>query len=181
MAKRFALAEAMELRFSPTQIFRIWTGGQTATLGGQVYQAGAISAGGFGSPALDAASPLQVTLGVATEDEIGRFIPKPPAHTDPGPIPVVIRWFLLDTGLPDTDDDYGVWKLAREFEGRASLGRMAGGVVELTVAARTQDAPEGSADYYSHADQTSKHPGDRGLEYARQLSVGDPYNGWPPR
>ena len=175
------VAVAAEVTFAagpPAQVLRVWTGNRPATLptppaaGGQEYLPGAIEAGPFGTPSVDGARRLQLALRIADEADLRRFVPLPPAPTDPGPLPIVVRWFLRR-------DSTG-WTEARKFEGRCSLGRLAGGVCELTLASLAQERPEVALSAYSHADQQAKYPGDRGLEYVQQLAAGDPYQGWPP-
>lgn len=179
------IAVGAELTFAagpPAQILRVWTGGYPATLptaGGQEYLPGAIEAGPFGSPAVEGARRLQLALRIATETDLRRFVPLPPAHPDPGPIPITVRWFLQRPVAASGNAGSG-WIEARKFEGRCALARLAGGVCELTLASLAQDRTEVAQSSYSNADQQSKYPGDRGLEYAQQLAAGDPYQDWPP-
>ena len=93
---------------------------------------------------------------------------------DPGPLTVIIEWLVsLDQGL--------TWrKVPRKFVGRLSKPLIKDGIYTIEIETYGGDVDRGRPLKWSNEDQQARHPGDKGLEYVRQLSDGLRDQRWPP-
>ena len=93
---------------------------------------------------------------------------------DPGPLTVVIEWIV-------SDNQGRTWRKApRKFVGRLSKPAIKDGIYTIEIETYGGDVDRGRPLKWSHEDQQRRHPGDRGLEYMRQLSEGITTARWPP-
>ena len=92
---------------------------------------------------------------------------------DPGPLTVVIRSvYSSDGGL--------TWSIVpTKFVGRLSKPVIKGGLYTIEIETYGGDVDRGRPLKWSDEDQRARYPGDKGLEYMRQLASGIDTR-WPP-
>ena len=92
---------------------------------------------------------------------------------DIGPVTVQIQWLhSSDRGM--------TWALVpRKFVGRLSRPQIVGGVYTIEIETFGGDIDRGRPVFWSDEDQRRRFPGDKGMEYMRQLAEGVEIS-WPP-
>ena len=92
---------------------------------------------------------------------------------DPGPLPVEINWIY------STDQGQSWTRLPRKFVGRLSSPTIQNGIYTIEIETYGGDVDRGRPLKWSDEDQQDRAPGDKGLEYMRQLASGIDTR-WPP-
>ena len=102
--------------------------------------------------------------------------------------PSVRAEFLQDVGAVEVEvsliysvDRGATWRSAPlSYSGRLSSPTMVNGRLTVELETLRGDVDHGEIRYWSHEDQERRYPGDKGLEYMRQLAQKGTETGWPP-
>ena len=148
---------------------RLWTGSGDLVWSGHTWRGSAVL--DIGEAEQSSGTPdRRLTIGISgiPIDLRSQFL------QDPGPAQVTISWI--------SSTDQGVTWAATPLvmQGRLSGPVMRDGVLVVEIETALGDVDRGRPAYWSHEDQQRRHPGDRGLEYMRDLSGRGIETGWPP-
>lgn len=161
-------------------VYRFWSGEGDLSLDGHTWAGRSWVSLSAAENALDGPDKrMTVSLAVSTtsdepaEREAMRHL-RTILMQDPGPLEVVIEWiFSRDHGQ--------TWqRLPATFAGRLSNPVIRDGVYSIEIETWAGDVDRGRPLKWSDEDQRARAPGDRGLEYMRQLSEGIVDARWPP-
>ena len=142
--------------------FNLWTGEQTANIGGKTYKPTNIVESVSISSGTLAGDESRVTLRLfATTDALrSAFL------ADPGPALITIRQVVSTT-------DGAPWALVpRAFTGRISGTELRGDRFMVDIVDRYGDPLRPAPLFWSDEDQQRRFPGDKGLKYMKQIAAG---------
>ena len=148
--------------------YRFWSGDAELVFDGETYLRGHF----FGiSPAETTAEAPRKRLSVTFP--VTDNVLREDLLQDPGPLTVAVNWiYSLDQG--------STWfRLPRKFVGRLSRPVIRNGLYTIEIETYGGDVDRGVPRKWSDDDQQSRHAGDVGLEYLRQLASGLETR-WPP-
>ena len=147
---------------------RFWSGEGDLTIGGEVYQGNNFISLSTAEASLDAPRRRMTASFPAIDAALRAALMQ-----DPGPLVVEIRWiYSLDHGQ--------TWLFVpRKFVGRLSSPVIRAGTYTIEIETFGGDVDRGRPLRWSDEDQQRRFPGDRGMEYMRELSEGIDTK-WPP-
>ncbi len=149
--------------------YRFWSGAGDLTYGDRTYRGrgGLIELAGAET---DIESPdRRITARVAiVNDELRTALMQ-----DPSPLTVAIEW------LYSWDHGHSWQRVPRRFVGRLSRPVIKDATYTIEVETHGDDIDRGRPLRWSHEDQQTRYPGDKGLEYMRELASGLEA-AWPP-
>ena len=147
---------------------RFWSGESDLTIGGETYQGRSFISLSTAEASIDAPRRRMTASFPAVDPAL-----RAEFGQDPGPLVVEIRWiYSLDNGQ--------TWLFVpRKFIGRLSSPIIREGVYTIEIETFGGDVDRGRPLRWSDEDQRRRFPGDRGMEYMRELEEGV-VNRWPP-
>lgn len=93
---------------------------------------------------------------------------------DPGPLTVEVNWIY-------SEDNGKTWtRLPRKYVGRLSNPKFVNNVYQVELETYAGDVDRGRPRRWSDEDQRAYYPGDKGMEYMRELEQGIDKVLWPP-
>ena len=147
---------------------KFWSGQDDLTLNGVTYQGRSFISLSTAEASLEAPRRRMTASFPAVDGALRAMLMQ-----DPGPLMVEIRWiYSMDHGQ--------TWMLIpRKFIGRLSSPIIREGSYTIEIETFGGDADRGRPLRWSDEDQQRRFPGDKGLEYMRDLSEGIDTK-WPP-
>ena len=149
---------------------RFWTGRGRLDYSGDLFEGGG-QAVGVGEVELVSGNPdrrLTITLSSIPSALRAQFL------QDVGAVEVEVALiFSADRG--------STWQSAPlSYSGRLSSPTMVNGRLTVELETLRGDVDHGEVRYWSHEDQMRRFPGDKGMEYMRQLAQKGTETSWPP-
>ena len=167
---RAAIWAQYAITINTSPVTRFWTGRGRLDYLGDLYEGGG-RAVGVGEIELVSGNPdrrLTITLSSIPTSVRAEFL------QDVGAVEVEVALiFSADRG--------STWRAAPlSYSGRLSSPTMVNGRLTVELETLRGDVDHGEVRYWSHEDQERRFPGDKGMEYMRQLAQKGTETSWPP-